>query len=68
MHPVEWLTTKQFNEIYPWPSKSALAAYIHRAEELGLTDAFMRVRRRVLVSPSRFFKLIELHYHPKNKK
>lgn len=43
---------------FAWPSLSAMRAYVHRAEELGLSEAFVRVGRRVLVDPQRFFSLI----------
>lgn len=52
------LTVKQFCSMYKWPSESALRAYIYRAEELGLSEAFIRVQRRVLVEPKIFFKKI----------
>ncbi len=53
------LTVRQFCRRYPWPSESAMRAYVYRAEELGISDAFFRVRRRVLVDPVRFFILIK---------
>jgi hypothetical protein len=53
------LTLKQFNHRYPWPSESAMRSYIYRAEELGLSNAFVRVRRRVLIDPQKFFHLIK---------
>lgn len=53
------LTLKQFNERYPWPSESAMRSYIYRAEELGLSNAFVRVRRRVLIDPQKFFHLVK---------
>ena len=53
------LTIKQFCTAFPWPSESAMRSYIYRAEELGISDAFVRVRRRVLVVPQKFFSLIK---------
>jgi len=52
------ITLKQFCSIFSWPSESAMRAYIYRASELGLKDAFVRVSRRVLVDPQKFFCLI----------
>jgi hypothetical protein len=43
---------------FSWPSLSAMRAYVQRAKELGLSDAFVRVGRRVLVDPQKFFSLI----------
>lgn len=53
------LTIRQFCVAFQWPSESAMRAYIYRAEELGISEAFVRVGRRVLVAPSRFFYLIK---------
>jgi len=53
------ITVKQFCEQYPWPSESGIRSYINRAEELAMTDAFIRVRRRVLVNVDKFFKIIQ---------
>lgn len=52
------VTVRQFCEQYPWPTESAVRAYIYRAEEKGLTDAFIRVGRRVLIDAEKFFELI----------
>lgn len=52
-------TIKQFCTIFPWPSESAMRAYIYRANELGISEAFVRVNRRVLVDSSKFFFLIK---------
>lgn len=52
------LTIRQLCSMYSWPSESALRAYIYRAEELGIEDAFVRVKRRVLINPEKFFLLI----------
>ena len=52
------LTVRQFVSQYPWPSESALRAYILRAQELGIESAFVRFKRRVLVRPDTFFSLI----------
>ncbi len=53
------LTIRQFCAEHPWPSESALRAYIYRAEEMGIKEAFIRVNRRVLVEPKIFFTLIK---------
>ena len=53
------LTIKQFCSAFPWPSESAMRSYIYRAGELGISDAFVRVRRRVLIMPQEFFFLIK---------
>lgn len=55
----EFWTIRQFCEAYRWPSESAMRAYIHRADELGIGEAFSRVGRRVLVLPKKFFALIQ---------
>lgn len=36
-----------------------MRAYIFRASELKISEAFIRVRRRVLISPTKFFELIK---------
>lgn len=53
------LTVKQFCATFPWPSESAMRSYIYRADVLGLSDAFVRVGRRVLITPQSFFSLIK---------
>lgn len=55
----ELWTIRQFCETHKWPSESAMRAYIYRADNLGLTAAFSRVGRRVLVCPNKFFSLIK---------
>jgi hypothetical protein len=59
----KWMTLNNFCERFPWPTRSALQAYISKEHELGLTEAFMRCGRRVLVKPKLFFKLVEENYH-----
>lgn len=62
------LTCKQFCQKYPWPSISGLRAYIYRSIELGLSEAFIRAKRRVLIKPITFFRLIQrLELHPNQK-
>jgi hypothetical protein len=56
------VTIKTFCQSYSWPSEPAMRAYRQRSKELNLTDAFLTVRRRVLVRPKTFFRLIE-QYH-----
>ena len=53
------LTIRQFCVAFPWPSESAMRSYVYRSDELGIDDAFIRVRRRVLVDPAKFFSLIK---------
>jgi hypothetical protein len=53
------LTIKQFCTAFPWPSESAMRSYIYRAEVLGLSEAFVRVGRRVLIIPQKFFSAIQ---------
>lgn len=53
------VTIKQFCTAFPWPSESAMRSYIYRAEVLGLSEAFVRVGRRVLIMPKSFFSLIK---------
>lgn len=54
-----FLTVKQFCAQYPWPTESAMRSYIYRAEELEMTDAFLRVGRRVLIDVNKFFSVIQ---------
>lgn len=53
------LTIRQFCLAFPWPSESAMRAYVYRSNELGISDAFVRVGRRVLVDSKKFFFLIK---------
>lgn len=53
-----WVPVKVFASQVRWPSESAMRSYIFKAKELGLDSAFLRVGRRVLVNPKRFFNLI----------
>lgn len=54
-----WITVNQFVEKYPWPTRCGLTAYIYDAEKYGLATAIMRVGRRVLIKPKRFFQLLQ---------
>lgn len=56
------VTIKTFCQSYSWPSEPAMRAYRQRSKELNLSEAFLTVRRRVLVRPKTFFRLIEQHY------
>jgi hypothetical protein len=58
-NPSHFLTIRQFCETYPWPSESAMRAYVYRAAELGIEKAFIRIGRRVLILPEKFFDLIQ---------
>lgn len=53
------ITVKQFCELYPWPTESGIRSYIYRAEELEMTEAFVRVGRRVLIDVDKFFQIIQ---------
>lgn len=53
------LTIKQFCMQFPWPSESGIRSYIYRAEEFAMTDAFIRVGRRVLIDANKFFEIIQ---------
>lgn len=55
----ELLTVRQFCMLYPWPTESGMRSYIYRANELGLSGAFLKVNRRILVIPQKFFTLIK---------
>lgn len=62
------LTIRQFCSSFPWPSESALRAYIYRACALGLQEAFTRVGRRILINPKKFFELIkQIQSQPKQE-
>ena len=53
------LTVRQFVAKHPWPSESALRAYIAGAPANGFSAAFKRVGRRVLVAEHDFFAVID---------
>lgn len=57
-HDEGLLTVRQFCSKYQWPTESGMRSYIFRAGEMGISDAFVRVKRRVLIAPSKFFLLI----------
>ena len=61
-----FVTIKQFCVRYPWPSESAMRAYVSRAARFGLENAFVRVGGRVLVNPEKFFLAIQ--DQPKKKR
>ncbi len=48
----------QFCSTFSWPSESAMRGYIAKAKEYGLEECFVRIGRRVLVDPAKFFDLI----------
>ncbi len=54
-----FLTCRQFNERYPWPSESALRAIIQDAERRGFSKAFVRYGRRILINPNEFWAALE---------
>ncbi len=43
----ELITVRQFVSQYQWPSEAALRTYIHKAAEIGIQEAFLRVGRRM---------------------
>ena len=55
----QFCTVQQFCPPGKWPTESAMRSYIYKAEELGISDAFIRVGRRVLISPKKFWALIK---------
>ncbi len=60
------LTVRQFCTRFPWPSESAMRSYIYRAKELGFSEAFIRVNRRVLINSRKFFEIIDQHQSRSN--
>lgn len=54
-----FLTCRQFNEKYPWPSETALRAIIQDADKRGFSSAFKRYGRRVLIDPEEFWACLE---------
>lgn len=66
-----YITLKQFAEKHEWPSLSALRSIYFDAtkDKNPFLPAFSKVGRRVLVSPDKFFKLVEKSgKNPKEKK
>lgn len=55
----QMMTIRQFCAVFPWPTEAAMRSYCFRSKELCLSDAFVRVGRRVLVIPKTFFRLIK---------
>ena len=53
------ITIQQFCKEYPWPSEGGMRHYIFNQKKLGLSGAFFKFGRRVLVDPKRFFELIQ---------
>jgi hypothetical protein len=54
-----WITIKQFSSQFLWPSESAMRSYVFKADLLGLQPAFLKVGRRLLVNPKKFFQMIQ---------
>ena len=52
-------TVKQTVEERPWLTEPALRSYIKRAELIGLEEAVIRVRKRVLIDLEEFDIWIE---------
>lgn len=57
----QWLTVRQFCSAFPWPSEAGLRAMIYGAfiGKNAFRSAFSKVGRRVLVSPTKLFKVID---------
>lgn len=53
------LTIKVFCQTYSWPSEGGMRNYIQKAKQYGLEDAFLRIGKRILVNPEKFFELIK---------
>lgn len=54
-----WITIKQFSYLFQWPSESAMRSYVFKADSLGIQSAFLKVGRRLLVNPKKFFQKIQ---------
>jgi len=54
-----WMTLKQFAEAHKWPTEDALRAYYFNRQTNGFGYAFIKLKRRLLVNPKRFFDLVE---------
>ncbi len=52
------ITLNDFAKKYTWPTISGLRAYRNHQSKFGLTKAFLKVGKRVLVRPKTFFELI----------
>lgn len=48
----------QFAQTYSWPSEAGMRMYAFKAKELGIEECFVRIGRRLLVDPAKFFDLI----------
>lgn len=59
MKKIRLITVAQFGQEYPWPSESAMRSYIYRAKSMDIQDAFVKVGKRVLIDPDKFFILIK---------
>ena len=58
-----YITLKQFADKYPWPSLLALRSIYFDATKAknNFLPAFSKVGKRVLVSPDKFFSIVEEH-------
>ena len=55
------LTVKVFCQTYSWPSEGGMRNYIQHAKRYGIEDAIVRIGKRVLVNPEKFFELIKIY-------
>lgn len=56
---LRYVTLKQFGELYPWPTPTALRIYRKNRNTNGFDKAFVNVGRRVLVDLKEFWAVIE---------
>jgi hypothetical protein len=58
-----YITLKQFADKYPWPSLLALRSMYFDAtkDKNDFLPAFSKVGKRVLISPDKFFSIVEDH-------
>lgn len=54
-----WITFRQFNNQFQWPSHLGLRSYAHKADCLGIENAFLKIGRRRLVNPRVLFNLLQ---------
>lgn len=55
------LTVDAWPKFYPWPSRDGLRFYIKNRHNNGLArhNAILRMGRRILIDPDRFFQWID---------
>lgn len=57
---------KVFCERYSWPSSEGMRQYIFKEKQHGLEGCFIRIGRRVLIYPKRFFERMEKNNHARH--